>query len=96
MSLCSPLWGDDKDSDISEPDSGDRVTIYTNELSPTPSELYCMQQVSFSHVCAAVLKAVSCLKMCQVCHNLRWTPACCDSVHHTNDDLCYTCLSYLK
>eukprot|EP00892_Ulva_mutabilis_P006534 jgi/Ulvmu1/4252/UM192_0012.1 len=44
MSLCSPLWGDDKDSDISEPDSGDRVTIYTNELSPTPSELYCLQQ----------------------------------------------------
>jgi hypothetical protein len=45
MSLCSPLWGDDRDSDISEPDSGDRVTIFTNELSPTPSELYCLQQV---------------------------------------------------
>lgn len=49
MSLCSPLWGDDKDSEISEPDSGDRVTIYTNDLSPTPSELYCLQQVPFLH-----------------------------------------------
>lgn len=56
MSLCSPLWCDDKDSEISEPESGDRVTIYTNELSPTPSELYCLQQVTHSdvsHVCSA-------------------------------------------
>lgn len=45
MSLCSPLWGDDKDSDISEPDSQDRVTIYTTDLSPTASELACMHQV---------------------------------------------------
>lgn len=48
MSLCSPLWGDDKDSDISEPDSQDRVTIYTTDLSPTASELACMHQVQLS------------------------------------------------
>jgi hypothetical protein len=44
MSLCSPLWGDDKDSDISDPDSQDRVTIYTTDLSPTASELAIMHQ----------------------------------------------------
>jgi hypothetical protein len=56
MSLCSPLWGDDKDSDISEPDSQDRVTIYTTDLSPTPSELACLQQVQsllLQHSCCA-------------------------------------------
>ena len=41
MSLCTPRsWIDDRDSDISDPESDDRVTIYTNELSPTPSELF--------------------------------------------------------
>jgi hypothetical protein len=40
MSLCTPRsWMDDHDSDISDPDSDDRITIYTNEPSPTPSEM---------------------------------------------------------
>jgi hypothetical protein len=41
MSLCTPRsWFDDRDSVVSDPDSNDRVTIYTNELSPTPSEMF--------------------------------------------------------
>jgi hypothetical protein len=40
MSLCTPRsWMDDHDSDISDPDSDDRITIYTNEPSPTLSEM---------------------------------------------------------
>lgn len=41
LSQCTPRsWFDDRDSDVSDPDSHDRVTIYTNELSPTPSEMF--------------------------------------------------------
>ena len=39
MSLATPRsWLDDEGSDVSDPASDDRVTIYTPELSPTPSE----------------------------------------------------------
>ena len=40
ISLSTPRsWMEDVDSDLSDPESEDRVTIYTNELSPTPSEM---------------------------------------------------------
>jgi hypothetical protein len=41
MSLCTPRgsWFDDDGSEISEPDSADRITIVTAELSPTPSKM---------------------------------------------------------
>ena len=41
MSLCTPRgsWVDGSDSDASDPESDDRETIFTNELSPTPSDL---------------------------------------------------------
>ena len=40
MSLCTPRgsWVDELDSDVSDPESDDRETIFTNELSPTPSD----------------------------------------------------------